>query len=117
MPNGTLHRPDLPALGASFNRRDDLQFQKMNQLSKKCGQMISRVASNNEFLAHSCRLHAEQAIKDADFARSIRAESGQTLRTLATAMGISAAHLSDLERGRRNWTNGMLAKWKAVLTK
>lgn len=27
-----------------------------------------------------------------------------SLRSLAIAMGISAPHLSDLERGRRNWT-------------
>lgn len=89
----------------------------VSPISKKCGQMISRVASNNEFMAHSCRLHAQQATKDADFARSIRAESGKTLRVLAAELGISAAHLSDLERGRRNWTAGVLTKWKAALTK
>jgi hypothetical protein len=88
----------------------------MNDIAKRCGQMHSRVTSNNEFLAHSCRLHAEQCVKDANFARKIREDAGHTLRALATEIGISAAHLSDLERGRRNWTKDVMTKWKTALT-
>lgn len=36
--------------------------------------------------------------------RNAREETGKSLRWLATKMGISAPFLSDLERGRRNWT-------------
>jgi transcriptional regulator with XRE-family HTH domain len=36
--------------------------------------------------------------------RKIRQDVGFTLRSLARKMGISAPFLSDLERGRRNWT-------------
>lgn len=37
-------------------------------------------------------------------ARRQRQNKGVSLRALGRAMGISAPYLSDLERGRRNWT-------------
>ena len=36
--------------------------------------------------------------------RQARVECGITLKAVADAMGISSPFLSDLERGRRNWT-------------
>lgn len=36
--------------------------------------------------------------------RARRLESGKTLRDVATAMGISIPHLSQMERGVRKWT-------------
>jgi DNA-binding transcriptional regulator YiaG len=89
----------------------------VNDISTKCRQMQSRVASNNEFMAHSCRLHAEQATKDAAFARKIREQTGMSLREVAKIIGFSAAHMSDLERGRRNWTRDTLEKWQKALAR
>lgn len=36
--------------------------------------------------------------------RRLRESSGKSLRAVAAKMGISAPYLSDLEKGRRNWT-------------
>jgi transcriptional regulator with XRE-family HTH domain len=36
--------------------------------------------------------------------RSLRSKSGMSLRTMARRMRLSAPFVSDLERGRRNWT-------------
>jgi DNA-binding XRE family transcriptional regulator len=36
--------------------------------------------------------------------RMLREQAGVSLRNLAQTMGVSAPYLSDLERGRRNWT-------------
>lgn len=36
--------------------------------------------------------------------RARREKSGKSLREVSAKMGISAAYLSDLERGFRNWT-------------
>jgi transcriptional regulator with XRE-family HTH domain len=47
--------------------------------------------------------------------RALRQRKGVSGRTLATAMGISAAYLSDLELGRRNWHSNIISHYKATL--
>ena len=44
-----------------------------------------------------------------------RESSGKSLRTVAKAMGISAPYLSDLERGRRGWSDKLSEKFNAAL--
>lgn len=44
-------------------------------------------------------------------ARRIREKEKVGLRELAKNMGISAAYLSDLELGRRNWTEKTIKKF------
>lgn len=52
----------------------------------------------------------EKYVKQADHVeagrliRKLRRKHGVSLRTLAKRMGFSAPFISDLERGRRNWT-------------
>ena len=48
-------------------------------------------------------------------ARKLRSRSNLSLRSVAKKMGISFPFLSDLERGRRNWSEKLAAKFnKAV---
>ena len=39
--------------------------------------------------------------------RSLRKQADKSLRRVAREMQISAAYLSDLERGNRNWSQGL----------
>lgn len=43
--------------------------------------------------------------------REARMARGISLRQMAIRMGISAVFLSDLERGRRNWTEKRINQW------
>lgn len=47
--------------------------------------------------------------------RGERESRGKSLRLVAREVGISAPYLSDLERGRRNWTEELFDKIKEVL--
>lgn len=47
--------------------------------------------------------------------RRLRQERGLSQRWMAEQMGHSAAYLSDLERGRRNWTTALVGKYIATL--
>lgn len=47
-----------------------------------------------------------------ELARNYRAKSGRTQIQVAKAMGISAAYLSDLERGQRAWNQRLFAAYK-----
>lgn len=48
-------------------------------------------------------------------ARAIRLRSGRTLRWTATKLGFSAAFLSDLERGKRNWNAKLLKRFERAI--
>lgn len=48
-------------------------------------------------------------------ARKMRDRNKKSLREVAKKMRISAAFLSDLERGRRNWTEGTFNRFKEAL--
>ncbi len=48
-------------------------------------------------------------------ARRRRKQSKASLRSVATKMGVSAAYLSDLELGRRNWTDAVEARFNASI--
>lgn len=58
-------------------------------------------------------------------ARGARIKSGNSLRSVARKMGYTAPYVSDLERGRRNWTEEKLreyndavgASWNEATTK
>jgi helix-turn-helix protein len=65
-----------------------------------------------EFLLDEC-LHcggtgmALDQLAIGQYARDQREKAKQSLRSVADQMAISAAYLSDLERGRRNWSQGL----------
>jgi hypothetical protein len=48
-------------------------------------------------------------------ARRLRLRKKRSLRWTATKMGYSAAFLSDLERGRRNWNAKRLKQFERAL--
>lgn len=48
--------------------------------------------------------------------REFREQHKVSLREVARRLGISPAFLSDLERGRRNWTYELLDQWYDVIT-
>jgi hypothetical protein len=48
-------------------------------------------------------------------ARLQRQNSKKSLRAVAIVMTISAVHLSDLERGRRNWTPELVTRFEGAL--
>lgn len=48
--------------------------------------------------------------KAADSIREARKRSGMTQRELARRLGFSACYVSDLEKGRRNWTEDNFRK-------
>lgn len=47
--------------------------------------------------------------------RKLREISGKQQKEVAKAMGISAAYLSDMELGRRDWSADTIAKFKKAL--
>lgn len=47
--------------------------------------------------------------------RSSRLQKGVSLRIVAERMRVSAPYLSDLERGKRNWTVDKIDKFKESL--
>lgn len=47
--------------------------------------------------------------------REARIRSGISLREMARRLGYSAPFVSDLELGRRNWTEELEAKYAAIL--
>lgn len=49
--------------------------------------------------------------------RKARETAGVTLRSLAKAMTFTAAYISDLELGRREWSNGMSEHYDECLKK
>jgi predicted transcriptional regulator len=49
--------------------------------------------------------------------RQIRTAQGISLREMARKAGYSAVYLSDLERGRRNWTAQTMAHYERALRK
>lgn len=49
--------------------------------------------------------------------RSLRKEHGMSLRTLAKEMDYSAPFISDLELGRRNWTEENFRNAIKIITK
>jgi transcriptional regulator with XRE-family HTH domain len=50
-------------------------------------------------------------------ARSLRLESGLSIREVALRMGFSAAYVSDLELGRRNWSASLVEVYASALEK
>lgn len=53
--------------------------------------------------------------KAARLVREARKKKKLSLRDVAKQLGFSAAYLSDLERGRRNWSSDLFDKVNAVL--
>lgn len=49
--------------------------------------------------------------------RALREETGRSLRSVASAIGISAPYLSDMELGRRGWSSDMILKVTSALNK
>lgn len=47
--------------------------------------------------------------------RAARENGGLSLREMARRLNYSAPFISDLELGRRNWTQEMVDKWASVL--
>lgn len=47
--------------------------------------------------------------------RLFRESKERSLRSVAEEMGISAAFLSDLERGRRNWSDKLVSQFNLAL--
>ena len=48
-------------------------------------------------------------------ARKARQKAGKSLRSVATALGHSAAYISDLELGRRAWSEPLLRRYEVAL--
>jgi transcriptional regulator with XRE-family HTH domain len=47
--------------------------------------------------------------------RNRRKKAGLSLRSVAKAMNICAPYLSDLEQGKRGWTDQRLAQFNAIV--
>ncbi len=47
--------------------------------------------------------------------RDLREESGVSLREISRRLRLSAAYISDLERGRRDWADELIAKFKGAI--
>jgi len=47
--------------------------------------------------------------------RALREKRGRTLRSIARALDLSAAYVSDLELGRRMWRADLLSRYRAAL--
>lgn len=54
-------------------------------------------------------------IKLGSTARKARCDAGIALRRMAAEMKITPSFLSDLERGRRNWTVERIGKFREVM--
>jgi hypothetical protein len=54
-------------------------------------------------------------VKSNFYARQRRERMGLSLRTVARLMNISAAYLSDLELGRRPWSEKLIKRFQGVL--
>ena len=78
-------------------------------------QLAARVASNDDWLKECKNKHRIVELENAGFARQTRVSARLTLREVARRMGISAMHLSDLERGNRHWTQETVAAWGKAL--
>ncbi len=48
--------------------------------------------------------------------RKQRKDHGRSLRSIAKAIGVSAAYLSDLELGNRHWDNELIDKFNWAVT-
>ena len=77
--------------------------------------LAARVRGNNDWLAQCENLYRDEQKRIGQYARTVREQKGVSLRSVATAMGITAPFLSDLERGNRNWTTGTIEKWAKVI--
>jgi len=75
----------------------------------------SRVVANDEWLRKSENLHRDEKKRIGAYARYLRECLGLSLREVARRMDVSAPHLSDLEKGNRNWTADMLTAWESAL--
>lgn len=49
------------------------------------------------------------------YQRGLREKRGKSLREVAKAMEKSAPYVSDLERGRRNWSDELVADYRKAL--
>ena len=58
-----------------------------------------------------------QNLKQGEEARRIRKKEGYSLREIAKAMGISAPYLSDLELGRRGWSDKLIETFSRAIGK
>jgi transcriptional regulator with XRE-family HTH domain len=47
--------------------------------------------------------------------RAMREKAGKSLRAIAAKMKVSAPYLSDLENGRRNWTEEKVEAYRKAL--
>lgn len=66
------------------------------------------------------KLKPAQLIDHVETGAQVRAErerQGLKLQPVADEMGITVQFLSDLERGRRNWTEELLEKAEAAIKK
>ena len=57
------------------------------------------------------------AVRVGDFLRKKRLSFSNSLREIATQMNITVAYLSDLERGRRNWTLDKINEYESCISK
>lgn len=73
------------------------------------------VEANDEWLKKSQNLYRDEQKRIGRWARDRREDASVSLREVARRMGVSAPHLSDLERGNRNWTADMLTAWESAL--
>lgn len=67
---------------------------------------------------HSCATKTITMIDNVatgEHARKERKRMGRSLREVARRLGVSAAFLSDLELGRRNWTDKRLVEFMMVV--
>ena len=79
--------------------------------------IANRLRSNDEWLAVCKNKHREELLRIAEFARQARMKAGLSLREVARRMGVSAAFLSDLERGNRLFTAATIEKWGQAIKK
>jgi predicted transcriptional regulator len=64
------------------------------------------------FISKMITVEEVDNIKTGASFRKERLKAGVSLREVARQMGISAAYLSDLERGNRNWTRALANRYE-----
>jgi transcriptional regulator with XRE-family HTH domain len=57
------------------------------------------------------------SVKTGEKFRAARESMGLMLQTVADRMDISMTYLSELERGRRNWSDSLVEKFQKALAK
>jgi hypothetical protein len=75
--------------------------------------MYANIANMKREICRRCG--GKGTVEGATTYRAKRMRAKASLRSVARLMGISAPYLSDLERGKRDWSADMVSKFEVAL--